>query len=106
MVCPTWAQVAAIGVMVVLTPQASVAANTPGITFKFDGAETVKLLAQVTTGGVTSATVTTLEQVATFPEKSVTVNVAKFVPTLEQPKLVGETDSDAIPQLSVLPLSI
>ena len=56
-------------------------------------------------GETVSSTVTVELQVAVFPLVSVTVKMTVFVPTSEQLKLLGETDREAIPQLSVDPLS-
>ena len=58
------------------------------------------------TGATLSSTVTTASAVLTFPFVSVTVSVTVLAPTFTQLKLAGETLSDAIPQLSLLPLSI
>ena len=61
---------------------------------------------QLATGGIESFTVTTAEQVSTFPELSVTVKVTEFVPTFAQAKLVIESMRLSIPQTSLLPLSM
>ena len=45
-------------------------------------------------------------QVLVFPFTSVTVNVTVLGPTSAQVKLLGSMESDAIPQLSVEPLSM
>ena len=43
-------------------------------------------------------------QVDELPLLSVTVNVTVFAPTFAQVKVLGETESDAIPQASLEPL--
>ncbi len=48
--------------------------------------------------------VTVAEQVAVFPELSVTVNVTRFAPISEQSKEVGEMLVSTVPQASELPL--
>ena len=53
-----------------------------------------------------SSTVTMALHVFTFPLMSVTVSTTGFVPTSAHEKAFGETTSDAIPQLSVEPLSM
>jgi hypothetical protein len=59
---------------------------------------------QMAVGAVTSTTVTVAVQVEVFPFTSVTVSVTVFAPTLAQVNEEGETESEAIPQLSELPL--
>ena len=61
---------------------------------------------QIAVGGVTSLTVTNAVQVDEFPFISVTVKVTRFAPTLTQVKVDGETESEAIPHASELPLFI
>ena len=51
-------------------------------------------------------TVTVALHVDTFPLPSVTVKVTVLAPTLEQSNVLGDTDTDAIAQLSVEPLSM
>ena len=51
-----------------------------------------------------SETVTTAVQVDTFPFTSVTVSVTVFAPRFVQLKVEGETESEAIPHASELPL--
>ena len=53
-----------------------------------------------------SSTVTTEEQVETFPFASVTVSVTVFAPTFAHENEFGETLIEAIPQASDEPLSI
>lgn len=53
-----------------------------------------------------SFTVTVAAQVETFPLLSVTVKVTVLSPTLAQVNELGDTDIEAIPQASELPLSI
>lgn len=57
-------------------------------------------------GGVLSITVTVAEQVDELPLLSVTVKITLLVPTFAQVKELGETESEAIPQTSELPLLI
>jgi len=107
---PTFAQVNDEGeTLIVAIPQASelplltcaalIVAVPPLLRF-------TEIFWQTATGGVTSLTVTTAVQVDTFPFTSVTVSVTVFAPTLEQLNVVGETLTNAIPQLSKLPLLI
>jgi hypothetical protein len=67
---------------------------------------TVTLEGAVTAGAVLSITVTTAEQVETFPFTSVTVRIMLLAPTSEQLKFVCDKTMVSIPQLSVEPLSI
>jgi hypothetical protein len=60
---------------------------------------------QIAVGSTLSWTVTVARHVETFPFTSVTVSVTVFAPTLEQLNVFGETDNEAIPQLSVEPPS-
>ena len=53
-----------------------------------------------------SSTVTVALQVADAPSTFWTVSVTVFAPTLAQVNVAGETDIEAIPQGSLLPLSI
>ena len=55
-------------------------------------------------GGVTSLMVTVAVQVETFPLLSVTVSVTVFAPTFAHVNEEGETESEAIPHASELPL--
>ena len=61
---------------------------------------------QVTIGSILSTTVTIAVQFEVFPFTSVTVKVTVFAPTFAQVKLDGDTDKLAMPQASLLPLSI
>src|SRR5258707_1338100 len=58
------------------------------------------------TGLTLSSTVTVLLEVEAMPLLSVTVRVTVFGPTLAQVKLFGLTLLEAMPQASLLPLSI
>ena len=58
----------------------------------------------LTTGLTVSATVTTAVPVLTFPLLSVTVSTTLLVPIFEQVNVLGDTESEAIPQASVEPL--
>ena len=58
----------------------------------------------MTTGPTVSATVTIAVPVLTFPLLSVTVNTTLLVPIFEQVNVLGDTESEAIPQASVEPL--
>src|SRR6185295_8796260 len=58
-------------------------------------------------GGVTSRTVTVVVHVRVFPAVSPTVTVTVLGPTLEQLKVLGDAERDAIVvQLSVAPVDI
>lgn len=57
-------------------------------------------------GAMLSTTVTVAVQVETFPFTSVTVRVTVLLPTLAQLNVLGETVTDAMPQLSLDPLLI
>jgi hypothetical protein len=57
-------------------------------------------------GAILSTTVTVAEQVDTFPFTSVTVRVTELPPIFAQVKELGETVTEAIPQLSEEPLLI
>jgi len=57
-------------------------------------------------GAILSTTVTVAVQVETFPFTSVTVSVTVLLPTLAQVNELGETVTEAIPQLSEEPLLI
>ncbi len=59
---------------------------------------------QTATGSVVSETVTVLVQVLLLPFTSVTVSVTVLGPTLAQVNVVGVADSEAMLQLSELPL--
>ncbi len=61
---------------------------------------------QFATGFTLSSTVTVLVQVEELPFTSVTVRVTVLAPTFAQVKEVGEAESEAIPQASVLALLI
>src|SRR5688572_27363197 len=56
-------------------------------------------------GATVSRTVTVELQTLKLPLTSVTFSVTRFAPTLEQVKVFGATDKEAISQLSKLPLS-
>ena len=59
---------------------------------------------QLATGRIVSTIVTVAVQVEVLPLLSVTVKVTVLAPTLAQVKLLGDTDSVAMPQASVDPL--
>ena len=91
------------------TPQLSVAASAGSTKVRLHtprSALFVSALGQVNAGRIRSRTITVALQVATLPCTSVTVSVTPFDPTFAQVKLLGTTLRLAIPQLSVLPLSM
>ncbi len=61
---------------------------------------------QIALGAILSTTVTVAVQLSVLPLASPTVKVTVFAPRLEQLKLLGLTESEVTPQLSVLLLLI
>src|SRR5690606_15309562 len=108
---PTSAQVKAVmSIEVLAIPQASVLplsiSATVILASPLASSWIVKSAAQFATGATLSSTVTTVVQVETLPFTSVTVKVTVFGPTSAQVKAVMSIEVLAIPQASVLPLSI
>jgi len=90
-------------------PQASVLppSTSAGVMVAFPSAsKSIVISIHTAVGATLSSIVTIVVQVLEFPFTSVTVNVTVFGPTSAHVKVLGETANEAIPQLSVLPLSI